>query len=266
MSDRERRSQPPADVPPPDPPADATPEGAAGRTVRGKPLPDSSLTAIVHYYRAEVSRGDVWRLRMDATTNWAIAAAAAVISVAFSRPGIPHLLIPLGGTIVLLLMCIEGRRYRFYDVWRSRTRLLEAHLMVPYLLPEQALLQGRWREQLAEDLILPSYKMSFWRAAGARLRRNYIWIFLILLVCWIIRVLVVVRPHGEEIEFADQLRSFDEFYEALEFGVIPGWLVLTVVGLFYSGLFVWAALSGRTDDPDAFVYKRIPDRRRVWPL
>lgn len=236
------------------------------RTVRGQPLPDLSVTPIVHYYRAEVARGDTWRVRMDATTNWAIGTAAAIISVSFSRPEIPHLLIPLGGLIILLLMSIEGRRYRFYDVWRSRTRLLEAHMMVPFLIPEHALLQGRWREQLAEDLILPSYKMSIWRATGARLRRNYVWIFLVLLFCWVVRVLMTVRPRGEEYVFQGQVRTFEGFLQALEFGVIPGWLVLATVLGFYTFILTWTLMAGRIEDPDAFVYKRLPNRRSIWPI
>ena len=33
-------------------------------------------TILIHYYRAMVGRADVWRMRMDATTNWAIGATA----------------------------------------------------------------------------------------------------------------------------------------------------------------------------------------------
>jgi uncharacterized membrane protein len=241
-------------------------EPTTPRTVRGQPLPDASVTPIVHYYRAEMSRGDTWRVRMDATTNWAIGTAAAVLSVAFSRPEMPHVIIPLGGLIILLLMCIEGRRYRFYDVWRSRTRLLEAHMIVPFLLPEHALLQGRWREQLAEDLILPSYKMSIWRATGARLRRNYVWIFMVLLVCWIVRVMSLARAKGEEYIFQGHVESFEGFMQALRFGVIPPWAVLTVVTAFYAFILGWALVAGRVEDPDAFVYKRLRNRRSLWPL
>lgn len=235
------------------------------RITRGQPIPDGSVTPLVHYYRAEVSRGDVWRVRMDATTNWAIGTAAALISVAFSRPEIPHLLLPLGGLIVLLLLCIEGRRYRFYDVWRSRTRLMEAHMIVPFLLPETALLQGRWREQLAEDLLLPSYKMSFWRAAGARLRRNYLWIFITLLFCWIVRVMMITRPGGQERVFQGEVTTFAEFYDALRFGPVPGWVFLVMTGLFYGALLVWAFGAGHVGDPDALVYKRMPNRKSAWP-
>ena len=35
--------------------------------------PDLSNPVFVHFYRAVVSHMDVWRQRMDATTNWAAA-------------------------------------------------------------------------------------------------------------------------------------------------------------------------------------------------
>lgn len=224
--------------------------------VRGRPVPDHSVNPIVHYYRAEVGRGDVWRQRMDTTTNWAIGAATAIVSIAFSRPDIPHVLIPLGGILVFLLMCIEGRRYRFYDVYRSRTRLLESHFIVPYLLHDRPLLPGGWRNHLAEDLVMPSYKMSFWRATGSRLRRNYIWVFLILQLCWTVRVAARTTPGVNTFEFAGEARAFESLYHGFAYGPVPPWLMLTLCALFFTGLGVWIWLVGRSADPDALVYTR----------
>jgi uncharacterized membrane protein len=257
--------EPMSEPQPPAPGAEAPPPpgDAAPRLVRGHPVSPEALMALVQYYRAEVARGDRWRQRMDTTINWALGTAAATMSVAFSHPEVPPLIIPLGGTIVFLLMCIEGRRYRFYDVWRSRTRLLEAHLFVPYLLPDQALLQGRWREQLAEDLILPAYKMPLWFAIGTRLRRNYIWLFLVLLVAWAVRVMMNVDA---ERFYQGHVTRLDAFYEALRFGLIAPWMLITVVALFYGGLFAWILATGHADDPDAFVYKRLRGRGSAWPL
>jgi uncharacterized membrane protein len=244
-------------APMPLPTATPTASSGTGRKVQGQPLPDASINPIAHYYRAEVHRSIAWRHRMDATTNWAILSATALISVAYSHRDMPHVLIPMGGVIVLLLLCIEARRYRFYDVWRSRARLLEAHMIVPFLLPEHTLLQGNWRETLAEDLLMPAYKMSYWRAAGSRLRRNYIWIFLILLGAWILRVFLYDGP----------IENARQFYDALGVGPIPPWLVLGFTGVFYVALAIWMYLAGTGDDPDVLVYKRIRNRGMTpWPI
>jgi uncharacterized membrane protein len=37
------------------------------------------LTALTHYYRAEVSRSLAWRERLDRTTSWALGATAAFL-------------------------------------------------------------------------------------------------------------------------------------------------------------------------------------------
>lgn len=48
--------------------------------------PDLDNTTLTHFYRAVVGHADVWRQRMDATTNWAAATTAGMITFAFSTP------------------------------------------------------------------------------------------------------------------------------------------------------------------------------------
>lgn len=234
--------------------------------VRGRPVPDASVTPVVHYYRAEVGRGNVWRQRMDATTNWAIGASTAIVSVAFSRPDVPHVLIPIGGVLVFLLMCIEGRRYRLYDVFRSRTRLLEAHMVVPYLMHDVDLLPGGWRANLAEDLLQPSYKMSFWRATGSRLRRNYIWIFLILMLAWTARVAARTTPGIGGAQFVPTAVDAAHVYQGFAYGPLPAWAMLGLTALYFGALGAWIYLAGRSPDPDQMVYVRLRARETQWPL
>ncbi|MCA9514800.1 MAG: DUF2270 domain-containing protein, partial [Myxococcales bacterium] len=248
-----------ADAGEPDPGVIIDPSQDGGRAQDPAPasrLPDAAVTPLVHFYRAEIGRGDVWRQRMDATTNWAIGTTAALVSVAFSRPDIPHVIIPLGGLIVLLLLCIEGRRYRFYDVWRQRTRLIEAHFIVPQLRDQRPTIPA-WREHLAADLLRPAYKLSFMRATGSRLRRNYIWIFLLLLLCWIARIAAIVSEAGDvKVVFAGAHISARDLYGGIGYGPVPGWAMLGLTGAFYGGLGLWIWWSGRSPDPDAMVYAR----------
>jgi uncharacterized membrane protein len=51
---------------------------------------DRNDAVFVHFYRAVVGHMDVWRQRMDATTKWAAATAAGVITFTFSTVTAPH--------------------------------------------------------------------------------------------------------------------------------------------------------------------------------
>jgi uncharacterized membrane protein len=41
------------------------------------------ISAMVHFYRGEMHRSQVWRTRLDTTTNWAVVTTAGLISFAF---------------------------------------------------------------------------------------------------------------------------------------------------------------------------------------
>jgi uncharacterized membrane protein len=52
-------------------------------TYRGYRLKASEFTtAMVHFFRAEIQRANVWRQRLDATTNWAVITTGAAIAFA----------------------------------------------------------------------------------------------------------------------------------------------------------------------------------------
>jgi len=44
----------------------------------------AEISALVHFYRALVTRSNTWRRIVDNTTNWAVAATAAIFSFGFS--------------------------------------------------------------------------------------------------------------------------------------------------------------------------------------
>ena len=48
------------------------------------------VTLLSHYYRGEMARMMSWRDRIDRTTNWAIGAVAAMLSVSLSSPTAHH--------------------------------------------------------------------------------------------------------------------------------------------------------------------------------
>src|SRR5512147_1374458 len=153
-------------------------------TYRGYKLKTSEfVTAMVHLFRAEIQRANVWRQRLDTTTNWAVVSTGAVISISFSQSNVHHGVILLNSMLVTLFLFIESRRYRYYELWSYRVRLMEtdfyAAMLVPPFHPSP-----EWAESLAENLLSPKFPISMWEAFGRRLRRNYIWIFLILGVSW----------------------------------------------------------------------------------
>ena len=163
-------------------------------TYRGYKLKTSEfVTAMVHFFRAEIQRANVWRQRLDTTTNWAVVATGATLSIAFSQSNVHHGIIILNTLLVLWFSYIEARRYRYYELWSYRVRLMEtdfyAAMLVPPFHPSP-----EWAENLAENLLTPSFPISMWEAFGRRLRRNYFWIFLILYASWVAKIWLFPEP------------------------------------------------------------------------
>src|SRR4029078_1458267 len=98
----------------------------------GQPNTSSEyITLIAHYYRAEIARMSGGRDRVDRTTNWAITVAGAMLSVSLPTPTAHHGVLLFAIILVLLLLVIESRRYRFFDVYRARVRRLERQYVSP---------------------------------------------------------------------------------------------------------------------------------------
>jgi uncharacterized membrane protein len=118
-----------------------------------------------------------------------------------------------------MLLWIEARRYRFYDAFRGRVRMVESHFLVPMISQSSNLLVGEWRRLVCEDLILPSFKISKLEAVGRRLKRNYAFIFAIIIVAWILKIFV----HAQE-----PIDSIGAFYRALAVQSLPSWIACVI--------------------------------------
>ena len=203
----------------------------AGPSVR--PLtPAEFNTAMVHLYRGEVGRANTWRMRLDGTTNWAELTTGATLSFAFSSANNTHVMILINSLLITFFLYIEARRYRFYDLWRARVRLMETEFFAEMLTP--ASLEGieDWRQILADDLLQPRFSVSMWEALGRRLRRNYIWIFAVLAISWVVKV--IIHPSTP--------RSFAELLQRIQIGPIPAWLVL-LAGVVFNAFICFLAIS-----------------------
>ncbi|HST30282.1 MAG TPA: DUF2270 domain-containing protein [Chthoniobacterales bacterium] len=186
------------------------------------------VNAMSHFYRGEMGRIMVWRQRLDVTTNWAITSSTAIITIAFSSREVPHIIFFFNVAILWVLLWIESRRYRFYDAFRARIRMLEAHFLVPMVMENRDLLQGEWKKLVCEDLILPCFKISKLEAIGRRLKRNYVFIFILVLVAWITKIFL----HAPK-----AMEGPLDFYRALRVGHIPSWVVaLVLLGTFLSSI------------------------------
>lgn len=192
---------------------------AATHAVQDSLYDQGYVNAMSHFYRGELSRIMVWRQRLDTTTNWAVTSSTAIITIAFSNAGVPHLIFFFNLAIVWIMLWIEARRYRFYDAFRARVRMLEAHFLVPMVMENRHLLQGEWKKLVCEDLILPSFKIGKLEAVGRRLKRNYVFIFILIMIAWVMKIFL----HATE-----PIDSVGAFYRALRVGHIPSWLVAII--------------------------------------
>src|ERR1051325_6092804 len=189
------------------------------------------VNALSHYYRGELSRMMSWRDRLDRTTNWAITGVGAMLSVSLSSPQSHHGVLLFAMVLIFLLLCIESRRYRFFHVYRSRVRLIERNYYVRIFSTRDVVDPTHWMNQLGEDLRLPRFSITITQAMARRLRRNYIYLFLILLLAWFLKTTTsVLQASGS----AEIVHSTTELLKNAAIGNVPGWLVLVSIVGFYS--------------------------------
>jgi uncharacterized membrane protein len=200
-----------------------SPDKVAATDTSGMPLPNLKdacyVNAMIHFYRGELGRIMIWRQRLDVTTTWAITSTTSIITVAFSFEEVPHIVFFFNLAFVWVLLWIEARRYRFYDAFRGRVRMLESHFLVPMISQSPNLLAGEWRRLVCEDLILPSFKISKLEAVGRRLKRNYVFIIAIIMVAWTLKVFV----HAKE-----PIDSLGAFYRSLSIYALPAWFACLI--------------------------------------
>lgn len=192
-------------------------------------------TALVHFYRGEMSRSNVWRQRLDATTNWAVITTGAALTFVFSDPNNTAGILLIDSLFVLLFLFIEARRYRYYELWTNRVRIMEKNFFVGLLSPP-FMPHTDWAEKISESLNNPCFPIGLMEALGRRYRRNYAPIFLILAVSWISKIYM----HPISVD------SLEQFVSRSAMGPIPGWLVIAIgfvfngaliaLGLFTAGL------------------------------
>ncbi len=216
-------------------------------------------TAMVHMFRAEVARANVWRQRLDSTTNWAVIATGASISLAFSEQDVSHLVIALNTLLVTLFLTIEARRYRYYELWSYRVRLMETDFFASMLVPPFKPAPD-WAESLAESLLHPDFPVSWWEAVGRRYRLNYVWIFGVLGLAWLGKVMLHPTPAF----------TWSDIIERSAVGPIPGEVVVGLGAAFNLTLLVMGLMTRHLTQASGEVLPRFGqhvsehEHKRAW--
>ena len=214
-------------------------------TYRGYRLdPGQLVTSMVHLYRAEVSRANLWRNRLDTTTNWAVVTSGAALTFTFSSGANPHFVLLLVLFLILTFLLIEGRRYNYYALWYHRVRLLETGFFAALLTPPHEP-PANWAASLSHTLQKPEFVTTRWRSVGIRYRRNYIWLVSLILVSWVLKLSI----HPDPVDSAAVL------VERASIGLlVEGQWVIAAVVLIYIALLGLVAAT-----------ELIPDTREGQP-
>ena len=203
---------------------DYDPEAPEEREI-GREMVDQSTglgSVMAHLYRGQVDHVTTWRGRLDQTTNWAVTVIAAILTYGFSSKGVSHGILLVAMLVTVVFLGIESRRYRGFDVWRSRTRLIEENLFANALDPSSGVEHRDWRAELSTDLRDPAIKTPYVEAVSRRLRRIYLPLLTVLLVAWLFRV-SVLSPDAP-------------FPASAALGTAPGVAVVGVVVAVYLAL------------------------------
>jgi uncharacterized membrane protein len=201
--------------------------------------PRDRSAILAHYYRAMVGRADIWRTRMDATTNWAIGATAALISFAIGNAATPHFVVYIAVLLTLSFLFLEARRLTFYHLWQQRVLMLEEGLIRPALRSgnSDSIDEFDLESALAGHLgrTVPNMPMS--TAIARRLRRIYLYLFGVQLLAWVLKLSSQPTPAS----------SFGELLSRADVGAIPGEFFFMTSGLGFVAVVTFAFMRGGID-------------------
>ena len=216
----------------------------------------ADIGALAHLYRGEMYRSKIWRTRLDATTNWAVVTVGIALSVSFASENSSVLPIVLVGGLLLMFLLFEARRYRFFDIWRTRVRIMETSFFGPILRGRGIDVSNGWVDVLADDYTGLYYHISFAEAIGRRLRRTYAAIFAAQMLSYIGKLVIHPTP----------LTSWPELFDRAAIGPVSGGLVLTVFVLFYGSLAMFALWTLRYQRAVGRAHNVIGHRDRMREL
>jgi len=206
----------------------------------GVSLTSAEIGAIAHLYRGEVYRSTIWRSRLDNTTNWSVVTTGLALSISYASPESSPLPLILVGLLVAVFLMFEGRRYRYFNVWRARCRLMETDFYAPMLRGEGTKLDDKWNALLASDYLRPHFHISYARAVGRRLRKNYIYILTIQGVAYFGKL--AIHPTA--------LTNLSDLIDRAAIGPVSGVLVLFAGVVFHLSWVIFAVVTYRIEQSE----------------
>jgi uncharacterized membrane protein len=147
-----------------------------------------------------------------------------MVTFAFGTPNAPHVVLLLAAAFDLIFLLMESRRYQVYDLWRQRFRTLNRFLIAPVLAGEPEAAATAVRQGLAllaTDLGRTIPSMRHLDAVGYRIRRNYGYIFALVVCAWLLKLEMHPVPAV----------TLAEFTARAAVGTVPGTMVFLVVGV-----------------------------------
>ncbi len=215
--------------------------------------PGLSETTLAHIYRAEVQRSTQWRLRLDNTTNWSITITAAVVSYAFGSRDAPAAILFVGYFAVAAFLVIEARRYRYYDIWARRVRMIETGYLVPLARKEPVTVD--FYSTLAVELSWPRLRFGALQSLAFRMQRTT---YPLALGIFLGAYLIKLYAHPVPAE------KFSDLVFRARIGFLPGLVALPL--WLISVLAYVALLSYASTIPLPPTELRAPTRQRPVPL
>jgi uncharacterized membrane protein len=213
------------------PPLSATTDGPSPPAAVARS--NNAITALIHLYRAEASGITSSRQRLDTTTSWAITSSALVTTFTLGNSQISHAAILFLIFLNLFFLQVEARRFCAYEVGRYRVRLLE-RWFYSEILGEAV--DPHWTRALIRALRTHYPRVSFAGALGWRLRRNYLWMYLTVLLVWVGKLALSGGPMADmRVDLAERATV----------GSISGVVVWAVITVFYVWLILLAMLAKR---------------------
>ncbi|MFQ5679853.1 MAG: DUF2270 domain-containing protein [Gemmatimonadota bacterium] len=202
---------------------------------------------LVHFYRAAVQHADVWRQRLDATTNWAVVTTAAVITFAFGNRQAPHFVVLVTLVFDFFFLLMETRRYQMYNLWQRRIRTLHRFLIAPVFRTddESRVLSEEKLAGLAADLGRTVPAIPLLGALGYRIRRNYGPLVTIVLLTWLLKLYIHPQVAAH----------VPEFVHRAAVGLIPGRWILAAVTIFFT---CFAFLAIRAPSEQMSEWRELP--------
>ena len=128
----------------------------------------------------------------------------------------------------------------------------DATIYGPLLRGEGVHLDGKWNTLLAHDYAEPAFHISYLRAVGRRLRKNYAYILTVQAVAY----------YGKLAIHPTAVTSWSEFFDRAAIGPIPGLFVVTA-GLVFHGILGRAGRLDADDRESAHRTRRRPDLDRL---